>query len=360
MYLESGKKHECTGCSACTKICPVGAIKMQADEEGFLYPVIQKEKCIGCNLCKKKCAAIPQRENKIEKGYGLKHKNDTERITSRSGGAFVALSDIILKDNGVVYGADIKEDFTVFHNRVENEQQRARLKGSKYVQSEMGNTIIRIANDLKEGKKVMFSGTPCQVEGVRKALEKENTENLFTCDLLCHGVPTQKILKDYLKFIETKENKRIVHMNFRDKKYGWSEHHETFTFEDGSCLSAQHFRNLFYGHNILRPSCYECKYANTKRSSDINIGDFWGVETIAPSFYDEKGVSVIFINTKKGAQWFEHIKDEVEFIEIDTNSYARNTYALNDNHSPMPETREKFWQDYKENNFSQIIEKYAK
>lgn len=266
MYLKSGKKSECSGCTACMNICPKNAIKMVYDEEGFKYPQIDKKKCINCGACYKICPNVKKDEtNTILEAYGVKHKNENERLTSRSGGVFITLSDYILDNGGVVYGAELTEDFLVRHNRAENKQQRDNFKGSKYIQSDMGHIIKKVQEDLKNNIKVLFSGTPCQVHAIKESVSKKFQSNLYTCDLVCHGVPSEKIFYDFLKYIEKISGKTIKEFNFRDKRFGWESHYETSIFEDGTELTTQFFRNLFYGHNILRPSCHNCNYANIHR-----------------------------------------------------------------------------------------------
>lgn len=360
MYLKSGKKSECSGCTACKNICPKNAIQMIEDEEGFKYPKIDKEKCINCGACYKICPNVKKDEtNTIKEAYGVKHKNENERITSRSGGVFIALSDYVLKQGGIIYGAELKEDFTVIHSRAENKKQRDKFKGSKYIQSDMKDIIKKVQQDLKENRKVLFSGTPCQVAAVKSCVSKKDQENLYTCDLICHGVPSNKIFREFLKYIEKISGKTIKNFNFRDKRFGWESHYETAIFDDNTEMTTQYFRNLFYGHNILRPSCYECNYANIHRPADITIADFWGIENVAPEFMDEKGVSLVIINNDKGKEWFEEVKDNLHTIYCSVEDCVKYTYTLNQP-TPVAETRDEFWQDYNNKDFNYIIEKYAK
>ncbi len=359
MYLENKQKETCSGCTACMNICPKNAIKMEEDEEGFKYPIIDKSKCINCGACIKICPNIKKdNSNSIKKTYGVKHKNDKERMTSRSGGVFIALSDYILDLKGVVYGAQLNDDFSVSHNRAESKEERNKFKGSKYIQSDMGDIIKKIKKDLQNNKKVLFSGTPCQVAAVKSCIPEKLQKELYTCDLICHGVPSEKVFKDFLNYIEQTSGKKIKEFNFRDKKFGWAPHYETIIFEDNTNLSTQYFRNLFYGHNILRPACYKCNYANTHRPADITIADFWGIENIAPEFLDEIGVSLAIINNEKGKKWFESVKIDLEIIDCKVEECIKATYTLNQP-TPKSETREEFWEEYKKKDFKYIIEKYA-
>ena len=359
MYLKSNLKEECSGCTACMNICPKNAIEMIEDNEGFKYPKIDNDKCIKCGACYKICPNIRKDEiNTIQKAYGVKHKDEKERVTSRSGGVFIALSDYILKLGGVVYGAELDEDFNLKHNRAVNKEQRNKFKGSKYIQSNMNDTIKLVQNDLKSGRKVLFSGTACQVSGVKACVQKEYQDNLYTCDIICHGVPSGKIFRDFLMYVEKMCKKKIKEFNFRDKSLGWNTHFETATFEDGTKLTTSYFRQLFYGHNILRPSCYKCNYANIHRPADITIADFWGVDEIAPKFMDQKGVSLTIINNEKGKKWFEEAKKDLQTIDCSLENCLKYTYTLNQP-TPISENRDEFWNDYANNDFEYIINKYT-
>lgn len=360
MYLENNDKYVCSGCTACQTICPTGAIEMIRDEEGFKYPVIDKEKCINCNACKALCPNIKKSsDNDILEVYGVKHKELCERRTSRSGGMFIAISNYILDNNGVVYGCKLNEDFSVSHSRAINKEERDNFKGSKYVQSDMEGIISKIKEDLEDGKMVLFSGTSCQVAGVKSVIPNQIQEKLYCCDLICHGVPSNKIYEDFLKHVENVQNKKIKKFIFRDKEFGWSPHYETIIFDDDSKISTQYFRNLFLGDKILRPSCYKCNYANTHRPADITIADFWGVDEIMPEFYDEIGVSLAIINSEKGKEMFEYAKKYIKSNACSIENCIKHTYTLN-NATPEPPDRKEFWKDYNEKDFKYILDKYAK
>ena len=360
MFLENNDKYLCSGCTACQAICPVDAIEMVYDEEGFKYPRINQEKCIDCGACKRVCPNVKKSsDNNILKAYGVKHKKLEERKTSRSGGAFIAISDYILENGGIVYGCVLNKDFSVSHARATTKEERDLFKGSKYVQSNLDGIILNIKEDLKNGKMVLFSGTACQVAGVRAAIPETIQEKLYCCDLICHGVPSTKIYEEFLAYIEKVQGKKIKEFIFRDKSFGWSVHYETIIFEDGSKISTQYFRNLFLRHNILRPACHKCNYANTHRPADITIADFWGVDELAPEFYDEIGVSLVIINSEKGDKVFEIAKKDLETIDCSVEDCIKYTYTLNQP-TPEAEERKEFWKDYKEKDFADIIEKYAK
>lgn len=360
MFLDNNDKYLCSGCTACQTICPVNAIEMVMDEEGFKYPKIDSEKCIDCGACKKVCPNVKKSsENNILKAYGVKHKKLEERKTSRSGAAFIAISDYILENGGIVYGCVLNKDFSVSHTRATNKEERDLFKGSKYVQSNFDGIIVDIKEDLKNGKTVLFGGTACQVAGIKSAIPNSLQENLYCCDLICHGVPSVKIYEEFLAYMERTQGKKIKKFIFRDKSFGWSAHYETMIFEDDSKISTRYFTNLFMSHTILRPACYKCNYANQNRPADITVADFWGVDEVAPEFYDEIGVSLVIINSEKGDKIFEIAKRDVDFVDCSIEDCIKHTYTLN---QPTPESpaRKEFWKDYKEKDFSYIINKYAK
>lgn len=360
MYLDNNDKYLCSGCTACKAICPRNAIKMVRDSEGFEYPEIDEGKCSNCNACVRICPNIKKnKENKILEAYGVKHKDEKQRKTSRSGAVFIAISDYILNKGGVIYGSKMNDDFSVSHSRATTKEERDLFKGSKYVQSNMNNIINEIKMDLLNKKYVLFSGTACQVAGVKSAIPEQLQDKLYTCDLICHGVPSNKVYEDFLEYIEKLNNKKIKQFIFRDKRFGWESHYETIIFEDNTEISTQYFRNLFYGHNILRPSCYKCNFANQNRPADITIADFWGIENVNINFKDDLGVSLTIINSKKGKEIFQNIKNELNTIDCSIEDAIKNTYTLN---NPTPESpdRNMFWEDYEKNDFAYIIEKYAR
>ena len=307
-------KSKCCGCTACESVCPYDAISMQPDNLGFVYPQVDKANCVECGLCKRVCAFnnidISQ-SDKYPVAYAARHKDIEEVENSRSGAVFVALSDVILNDKGIVYGAALTERFVVAHRRTTNMHERDALRGSKYVQSDLNGIFKQVREDLKKGISVLFSGTPCQVAGLKSYLNllKIDIRNLLLVDVVCHGVPSPKYWQDYLFYIENKENSDIVKVNFRDKrKFGWTSHRESFEFSNGKTKSYNH---NFYHDIMLRRSCGVCPYANIKRVSDITIGDFWGWEKLGISINDDnKGLNLVLINTTKGESFFSKIKDE--------------------------------------------------
>ena len=355
-------KNQCCGCTACKSICPKNAISMQADNEGFLYPIINKELCINCGLCKKVCAfQNGYTRNSVVNAYAVKHHDIKTRLSSRSGGAFIPISDYIIQNNGTVYGAAFNEDFSVSHIRAESCTERDRMKGSKYVQSELGNIFLNVQNDLKDNRYVMFSGTACQVAGLNNFLEKSKTktDKLFTVDLVCHGVPSNKIWTDYLDYINNKhKGNKITDVNFRDKSLGWDVHFESFCI-DGKKNFSKDYAAMFYQNDILLPSYNECKYTNLFRPADFTLADFWGIDNQIDNFNDNKGVSLFIINSQKAQKLFELVKNQIEYINVDINKCTKANPNLR-RVTPKPDNREDFWKKYHEKGFSKTFPSYKR
>lgn len=311
---------DCCGCTACASICPKDAITMEPDTLGFKYPKVDLGKCIDCGLCEKVCAfndnydkSLNLKEPEI---YAARHKDMHEIETSRSGAAFIAISDYILENGGIVYGVGYKDHFRVAHKRATTKEERNEFKGSKYVQSDLAGIFKQVKEDLKQGNTVLFSGTPCQTAGLNSYIGKKLRENLVLVDIVCHGVPSPYIWRDYLSYIEKKYKNEVVKVNFRDKsRIGWSGHIESFVFENGKKIVSRIYTDLFQQNIMLRPSCGNCHYTNFTRPSDLTIADYWGWEKISSNFnIDNKGCSLLFINTEKGRILFKFIKDNLNII----------------------------------------------
>ncbi|MGN0417679.1 polysaccharide pyruvyl transferase family protein [Anaerostipes faecalis] len=362
--MDKREKKDCCGCSACADCCPVNAIEMKSDEEGFLYPYVKKELCIQCGRCDRVCGFVPVKKRSepftLPKAYGVKHLDNSVRISSRSGAAFIAFSDIILKRGGVVYGAVMQDDFTVRHMRATNKTQRDKMKKAKYVQSSTTGIYSQVGQDLKSGKNVLFSGTPCQVAGLRAYIKEMRVADtkLYCCDLVCHGVPSPAIWKDYISYIQNKYKKRILKAEFRDKEFGWDSHCESFVLEDTpKKVVSRDYTDLFYDHIMFRPSCYNCQFANVYRPGDLTLADFWGIEKNDTSFNDNRGVSLVLVNTVKGIEFFEQAKKDFEWFECKVENCIQPTLVKSSNMSPR---REAFWKDYRTMEFSSLIKKYTK
>lgn len=289
-----------------------------------------------------------------QKAYIVKHKDAEVRMASRSGGVFTAVSDIVLMEKGVVYGCAVNEQFQAEHIRAASKEERNQLRGSKYVQSSVGNCYKKVRDDLASGQQVLFSGTGCQVAGVKSYLGG-GLENLLTIDIVCHGVPSPAVWKSFLEWMENKYRGKVSSVNFRDKRYGWMAHFESVIIK-GRIRVADYYRAIFYKHFSLRPCCFKCPYANTNRISDITIADAWGVDRKHSFFNDDKGVSLVILNTEKGISYFERAKEKLEVIEVQLDEYMQPNLR---NSSNCPEDRARFWNDFVERGFEYVGYKYG-
>lgn len=288
--------------------------------------------------------------------YAAKNKDAIIRMASRSGGFFSALSDEILLHNGVVYGCVLNEEFGAIHVRAETPAERDCMRGSKYIQSDMSDIFLAVKEDLVSGREVLFSGTSCQVAGLLGYLGS-TYENLYCVDIVCHGVPSSKVWKDYLNWQETRMRSKVVGVDFRNKSdYGWRAHMEKLCFENGKIENSNVYTTLFYGHSILRPCCYKCPYKAIIHPGNITIADYWGIENVAPDFDDDRGVSLILINDNIGRKLFEEVKNKLEVYKT----------RIEDSMQPplikpfdSPKIRNKFWKDYAKLDFEKIAKKYG-
>ncbi len=353
---------DCCGCSACASVCDLGAITMSPDALGFLYPVVDEKKCIRCGRCERVCAFNENYDTSLNiaqpTAYAVRHKDIKEVEKSRSGAAFIAISDYILAHGGVVYGAGYTDHFRVVHKRAVTEEERDEFRGSKYVQSDMGRCFRRIKDDLKKGLMVLFSGTPCQTAGLNSYIGKKWRDSLYLIDIVCHGVPGPYIWRDYIAYLEEKQGSRITWVEFRDKlRFGWKAHKESFVFENGECSVGGSYTHLFYQHIMFRQSCGRCYYTNIKRPSDITIADFWGWEKTDMSFNaDDKGCSLVLCNTEKGEQLFEKAKDNMEALPAELQNCLQPNLKRP---SSIHLKRKAFERDYKEKGFLYILKKYG-
>lgn len=339
-------KKNCCACGACMNICPKNAIKMQEDEYGFLYPRIDEKKCVQCGACQKVCAyQNGQVGNTPIKCYAAVNKDKEELMKSASGGIFAAMATTILKDGGVAFGAalDFEDGHAHPHHiAVREESQLYRLQGSKYVQSVIENTYAEAKEELDLGKKVLFSGTPCQIAGLYGYLRKEY-ENLITVDVICHGVPSAKMFDDFLQN-ETKRRgaEKVKSYIFRDKKKGWGTNNR-IDFEYGPGKNKKiyiparltSYNTFFYDGDIFRENCYKCPYAKKARIGDFTIGDYWGIEKEHPElmsrdeFDEKKGISCMLVNTEKGLKFNEHVRKILYIKESTFDKIKKKNGQLN-------------------------------
>lgn len=354
-------QNKCTGCSACVNICPKHAISMVEDEKGFKYPVINQEKCVNCGLCKKTCPVINTKENEaLNECYVGYSKEDKIREKTSSGGIFPLMANKILKENGIVIGAAFDDNNKLKHIAISEEKELDKLKGSKYLQSDLEDIFTYIKEKLKE-KKILFVGTPCQVAGL-KAFIKKDIDNLICIDLVCHGVPSYKLFDKYVKELEEKNNDKLLNYNFRNKDTGWDTYSNTATFKNSKVTEMakdNDYMKLFLSDIALRESCFNCNFKLGNKYSDITLGDFWGVQNYYQDMYNKKGVSAIIVNTRKGNEIFSLIKDELIYKECKIDEIVSGNPSLKYS-SKCPCNREKFFKDMKERNIIELRKKYTK
>lgn len=366
-------KSDCCGCNACVQCCPKQCIIMHEDEEGFLYPKIESSYCIHCGLCETVCPMLNQNEPRLpQKVYAAKNNNEKQRLQSSSGGIFILLAEQIIKQGGVVFGVRFNKNWEVEHCHAETIEELKPLMRSKYVQSNIGNTFYEAKKFLKQGRPVLFIGTSCQIAGLKKFLHKEY-ENLLAIDLICHGVPSPGVWKTYLEEIKVnseilvKKNTlrpssskvltEITNINFREKQlggYSWEKYGFAIStksqYKDGknfislsSPFNINPFMKGFLANLYLRPSCYKCPAKAGRSSSDLTIGDFWGINKFKPDFDDDKGVGAILVYTSKGEKILHSI--DIELKQMNYYEVIEYNHSIHSSVS-MPNRRKQFWKHY--------------
>lgn len=312
-------KEKCCVCSSCANICPYNCISLISDKEGFLYPYVDKDKCIECGMCEKACPILYKSNIVRENVAYISFANENNiRTNSSSGGIFPVIAEFILDNKGIVFGAAFDLNFEVHHIGIYDKKDLSKLMGSKYVQSDMGTIYKEARDELLCGRKVLFSGTPCQIAGLKKFLKKEY-ENLFTIDLLCHGVPSPKLWEKYLRDQEELYGASIENISMRKKTLGWRLFSMNIQFDNGDIysknLKEDRFMRLFLNNICLRPSCYNCEFKDVNRNSDITLGDCWGIEKYMPYMDDDMGTSVIITHSKKGQEILRQISGRITIQE---------------------------------------------
>ncbi len=358
---------ECTGCMACVSSCAHHAISIVQDEEGFDRPYIDERLCIDCGLCKIICPInshpVAKEPQKVFSGWS---SDESVRLSSSSGGAFTEIARPILKEGGVVFGCALNENLQAEHTYVESmEDLEHKLRGSKYVQSRIGNSYSQAKEFLKQGRKVLFSGTPCQIAGLRNYLRKDY-DNLLTVDLICHGVPSPMIFEEYKKYMQKHEKMELTDVKFRCKKFSWIFFNMTLTGHVEKSFALKTYYGAYYEDPyirgflrdyFLRPSCHQCHFTSTKRCGDFTIADWWGYKKELPSDknFAYKGVSLLMGNTDKALNLLCAMKMQLRQRSIDD---ARYTNVCLSHPFPIKENRKLFWNDYRNMSFEDIVKKY--
>ena len=359
-YFNTNNKKLCNGCGTCALKCPKGAITMLEDSEGFLYPHIDKSKCIKCGICEKVCSNF-NNNNSNSKAYIAINKNEEELKISSSGGIFYILAKYVIENDGVVFGVAYDKEVKAFHKYASTLEECKQFCGSKYVRSDLKNTYTEAKEFLDKGRIVVYTGTACQLNGLKCFLGKEYN-NLILCDILCHANPSPKVFELYKKNIESLNDKRIKEVKFRSKENGWKNQTPIIEFEDGTKIEENSYFNAFVKEMINRPSCYQCVFASKNRITDITIADFWGIEKFKDNIDISKGVSLITINSEKGKNIVKKMKqclylEEVELMEAIKFNHFSNV--------PVHKNREKFFEELgkgeiTENNIINKMNQYTK
>lgn len=354
-YLSTWDESKCFGCSACEKECPTKAITMKENKKGFRYPTLDDTLCIDCGRCREVCPWHRETEGiKIHTLYAAEHKSEDVIRKSQCAGVFTALSDCILSKGGVVYGAILTDTFEAVHARAETAEVRDKMRESKYVQSVIDKRLLEeLEEDCKCKRYVLFTGTPCQCEMVKK--NYGDNENLFVCDFICHGVPSPKVWKDYLKWRE-EELGTIRSARFRNKRYegkGW--HCESFFTEDGKEHDSNDYAAIFYSHLAHRESCFSCPFAKEKRYADITTGGFIDLRLL--TYKPKYDLSKLFINTERGKRLMDYIKEDMHLIPCEI-QYFKNQPCL---YHPVerPKETDTFWDEYDTLSTKAVFDKYA-
>lgn len=351
-------ENNCFGCFACESICPKSAIKIDS-KTGFYKPDVDSSLCIECGLCLNICPKEQNEKNGIDNqvAYAIKHKEKSVLNESTSGGAFSSIANRVIEMNGVVYGC-ITSRNEVRHTRTESDYSE--MRGSKYVQSNLSDIHNQIANDLKNGRMVLFTGTPCQCSSMKKFVKQKNLpeDMLLLVDFICHGTPSPKIFSDYISYCESKAEKNIKKHLFRPKINGWTKHTEANVLTDGTVdyqsYESQMYKSIFYSHLAMNETCFSCPFASVERVSDVTMADFWGVQKSHPEFFDNRGLSFALANTKKGRDFVLGCMD-IDITEVSVDDVDQPQL-----HRPCskPDGYEKFWSVYNKRGFSYVVKKY--
>ena len=358
-------KSKCTGCHSCFSVCPKQCIKMTEDQEGFLYPTIDEDKCVNCGLCEKACPIITPLEvtNKEAIAYSAISKDEDTRMKSSSGGIFTELAKRVIEKNGVVFGAGFDCEMNVVHSYTTTKEGLEKFRGSKYVQSIIGDTYKQAKEFLDRGTLVYFSGTPCQIGGLYSYLNKEY-DNLITQDIICHGVPSKKIWNKHLECRKKQIGAdKVSSIAFKDKRTGWETYSVAIKFENGkeyaSRSSKDNLMRAYLANLCLRPSCYNCKFKTKNRQSDITLADLWGAKSITPQLYDNKGTSLVIIGSERGKMLFEEISNSLTYTEIDLDEAIKYNSSMIAS-PPMPKKRDSFMLSVEKEDFDKVVERYCK
>ena len=355
-------KVDCCGCSACKNICPKNCIEMIADKEGFLYPSVDKKKCVNCRLCETACPILHyevEKENKAQLGAIVVSRDETVLAQSTSGGAFTAIAEYVISCGGYVYGVEMNSDFFVHHIEVSDVMNLVKFRNSKYVQSDIGSIYKMVESRLKSGVLVCFSGTPCQIEGLRHFLRKDY-ENLILVDVVCRAVPSPGVWNRYIHYIQEKYGS-LSNVRFRDKDLGYQYSTMKIQSSDGKILrngiESDQWLRMFFSGMIIRPSCTDCKFRRMYRNSDITIWDCFNVSDLSKNFDETKGATRMLIHSEKGKMVFDSIANKYHYEMMSPDMLVRGLTELSK--SPQEHALKKqFFEDYHLLSMEELLNKY--
>ena len=336
---------------------------MEIDKEGFRYPKVDYDLCINCNQCIEACPIISKKIVDNEPlAYACMNKNEEIRLDSSSGGIFTLVAEHVIDKGGAVFGACFNDSFELEHDYVKTKEDLSKLRGSKYLQSKIGNSYNEAKDFLDLGLIVLFTGTPCQIAGLKSFLGGKIYDNLVTIDIICHGVPSPEVWRNYVKFREKEANSQTQRIAFRQKNEGWKLFSVSFSFKNNTeyrkILNEDLYMKAFLKDVCLRPSCYDCEFKSLNRQSDITLADFWGIENVLPEMDDDKGTSLIFINSKTGQDVFNNISSNMIFKEVDINEAVKYNSAAIQSVKSNP-NREGFMAEKDIFPFDKLVVKYC-
>lgn len=359
-------KLDCCGCKACEAACPVGCLAMTLDDEGFWYPQVDMERCVHCRACKKVCPVLQSCKRETETAplaYAAYHTDDCIRVQSSSGGVFTALAQVLLDEGGTVFGAAMTEDYQIVqHISVKNKMDLDKIRGSKYLQSDTASSFQEVKDLLKAEEIVLYTGTPCQIEGLKSFLGRDY-DNLYTQDIICHGVPSPKVWQCYLGFCESRRIEKAQKVSFRDKYFGWKSFALLIQYSNGKIqrkrADRDPFMRAFLQNICLRPSCSHCHFKKLNRVSDVTLADFWGAENVVPALDNNEGLSLVMLHSRKGEALFSKAQKVLRVVPVDAKTAIQYNTAMVASVRPH-ENRGAFFSELTQMPFDQLVRRNLK
>lgn len=357
------RARDCSGCTACAAVCPVKAIKFEYNSEGFLYPQVDNNKCVGCLKCESVCAfkkdtINPIGEKKNTYIYAAKTRDRNALFNSSSGGIYTVLSDLFFEKNDTVVSCIYSyKNNAVLFSLLNDKSKRDKARGSKYIQAEVGDAFLHIVYWLSDnpGRNMLVIGTGCQIAGLDLLLREKKLRNrVVLVDLICHGVASSKLWKNFIHKVENENGGSIDYITFKNKRNGWENPSVFVKIEDRE-LSIKPYADWFYMGWTLRESCYHCPYTRIDRNSDITIGDFWGIQNVMPDFYDKMGVSLVITHSNKGLEIFNEVKKAIDYRESNREDCLQPRLTTP---QVRPKDRDSFWRDINQKGLEYCEKRY--